>query len=381
MKVDSVVDLPRSDVEPVPRVSTQRPAARCFLTGFPGFIGSRLARALLEESADSSVVALVQPKFSALADAIIQRWPDGLRRRLRLVEGDLQFADLGLDKSAGWLDQIREVYHLAAVYDLSVHSGLADRINVDGTRRVLEFAARLPALGLFHHVSTAYVSGDFRGTYGEDDFDRGQGFKNHYERTKFLSEKIVRDLAPAPVRIYRPGIVVGDSTTGFTEKLDGPYFVIAALDRLPSWLPVPRIGSADVRANLIPIDHLLRALLALRAVSAPPRVRVYHVIDPHPLTSREIFDEFCRCLGRKRIGVPIAPSLLKLFFRMSTLDPRLRVPPESVDYMNHPVDYTARHLVEDLGSAAPLCPNLRQYLPLMVDFALTHSDLRRDALA
>ena len=71
------------------------------------------------------------------------------------------------------------------------------------------------------------MSGDHDGEFAEDELDEGQEFLNHYESTKFEAEVLVRRAMKAglPATIYRPGIVVGDSRTGETQKYDGPYIL------------------------------------------------------------------------------------------------------------------------------------------------------------
>ena len=49
---------------------------------------------------------------------------------------------LGIDPAiADRLDDVDEVWHLAAVYDLAVDEGVARRVNIDGTANVLDFCA------------------------------------------------------------------------------------------------------------------------------------------------------------------------------------------------------------------------------------------------
>src|SRR6185295_13240080 len=101
------------------------------------------------------------------------------------------------------------------------------RVNVDGTRHVLDFAAAQPSLERLHYVSTCYVSGRYQGVFAESDLEKGQTFNNYYEETKYLAEVEVqrRMREGLPATIYRPSVVVGDSTSGATQKYDGPYFV------------------------------------------------------------------------------------------------------------------------------------------------------------
>ena len=193
----------------LPRAPGARVSVVLF-TGFPGFIGMRLLPLLLERQPDLSVACLVQEKFQELARrslAELQAAHPHTRGRLELVVGDITQPGLGIapGRAAGLQRSLRQLWHLAAVYDLAVARELAWRVNVEGTRQVLAFAAGAPGFERLQYVSTAYVSGTARGVFRETDLDVGQGFKNHYEATKFEAEvAVVRSGLPAT--IYRPGL-------------------------------------------------------------------------------------------------------------------------------------------------------------------------------
>ena len=106
-----------------------------FLTGFPGFLGSELLPRLIARS-DDYAVCLVQPKFRVLAEERVRQL--GLGDRVRLVEGDLTAALDHIDAS-----DIREIWHLAAVYDLTVPREVGMRVNggiayIDSARHAIE---------------------------------------------------------------------------------------------------------------------------------------------------------------------------------------------------------------------------------------------------
>ncbi|HEX9162846.1 MAG TPA: SDR family oxidoreductase [Thermoanaerobaculia bacterium] len=98
-----------------------------FFTGYPGFLGSELLPRLLARSPELRARCLVQPKFAALARQRAAGNP-----RIEIVEGDIT------QPLAVANHDIVEIYHLAAIYDLMVKRELGMRINVDGTRHVLE---------------------------------------------------------------------------------------------------------------------------------------------------------------------------------------------------------------------------------------------------
>src|SRR5438876_11477792 len=135
-----------------------------FFTGYPGFLGSELLPRLLRRDPGATALCLVQPKFAALA----RERARPLGERVRLVEGDITSA---IDASP---DDVTEIYHLAAIYDLAVPRDLGMRVNVDGTCHVLDFAERCHALRRFEYVSTCYISGYYSGVFRETDLDLGQ---------------------------------------------------------------------------------------------------------------------------------------------------------------------------------------------------------------
>lgn len=114
-----------------------------FFTGFPGFLGSELLPRVLRRRAGAKAICLVQPKFAAMAReralAIEAREP-ALKGRIELAEGDITAADLGLEDFKETAREVREIFHLAAVYDLSVRREVGLKVNLDGTRNVLDFA-------------------------------------------------------------------------------------------------------------------------------------------------------------------------------------------------------------------------------------------------
>jgi nucleoside-diphosphate-sugar epimerase len=115
----------------------------------------------------------------------------------------------------------------------------------------------------FHHVSSVAIAGaDFRGRFTEDMFDEGQDLDHPYYRTKFESERIVREESKIPFRVYRPGMVVGSSKTGEMDKVDGPYYFFKRIktvrDHVPKWLPV--LGIDGGRMPIAPVDYVADAI-------------------------------------------------------------------------------------------------------------------------
>jgi thioester reductase-like protein len=353
-------------------------------TGFPGFIGSRLLPRILELKPGLRAECLIQEKFLEVAResaAAIEKKHPHARGRIAFVAGDITARGLGIEASRARAlrKDLVEAYHLAAVYDLAVSRDVGRRINVEGTKNVLEFLGHAPRLDRLHYVSTAYVSGTVRGTFRETDLDVGQGFKNHYEETKFQAEVEVAR-SDVPRTIYRPGIVVGDSKTGETGKFDGPYFVLRIMERLPSPGTFFRLGSGGATVNVVPVDFVIEALARLSAAAAS-RGKTYHLTDPHPLTVHEISRLFADALGKRFVYVPMPMIAVKAMFVPPPLQSFFGIPRQALDYFDDHARHDATQATKDLKALGVGCPRLPDYVPRLVAFYREQRDrVRREAM-
>jgi thioester reductase-like protein len=262
------------------------------LTGATGFLGGELLVRLVEET-DQDVVALIRADDDAAAqqrlDATLATLlPPGTvpAGRVRAVAAHLDRPGLGLtvkqrNALAGDVDA---VVHCAASVQFTLPLEEALRINLDGTREVLDLATRAPGLERFVHVSTAFVAGDRDGVYREDQGNVGQPCRNTYEQTKLAAELHVESAGLPNTSILRPSIVVGDSSTGWTPAFNVIYWPLQAFAR--GLFPVIP-ADPDARVDIVPVDTVADALLALTA--GDPASGTVHVVaaDEAP-TAREL---------------------------------------------------------------------------------------------
>ena len=267
------------------------------VTGSTGFIGRHLVERLLTR--DGDVHVLVRASSRPRLDALVARW--GHADRVKAVVGDLAQPRLGVsDTDHEVLSGVDDVFHLAAVYDMTADEKRNHVANVGGTRNTVELANALGA-GRFHHVSSVAVAGMHRGTFTEDMFDEGQPLNHPYHATKFASEKIVREETAIPWRVYRPAIVVGDSRTGEMDKIDGPYYFFEAIRagaRLPSWVPLvgPELGDT----NIVPVDFVADAIDHLAHADGLDG-QAFHLCSPEPRPTVEVLNIFARAAGAPRV--------------------------------------------------------------------------------
>ena len=354
------------------------------VTGFPGFLASALLPRILARTGEAAA-CVVQARYADVAAARVDELvaaDASLSARIHLLEGDITRAGLGLGSAAP--EDVTEVWHLAAVYDLAVARDVAMRVNVEGTRHVLDAVEGYSDLRRFHYFSTCYVSGRYAGPFAEDDLEVGAPFNNHYEETKHLAEAEVRRRIASglPATIYRPAIVVGDSRTGETQKYDGPYFILQWLLRQPRYALLPIAGDPTMtRVNVVPRDFLVDAVSHLSAQPAGVG-RTYQLADPHPLTVAEMAHTLADAAGRRLIMAPVPRTLAKgTLRRVPGARAVMRIPAESVDYFAHPTHYLTDHTRADLAGSGIEVPPFRDYVGHLVRFMRQHPEISSAAMA
>lgn len=274
-----------------------------FVTGATGFIGRRLIEELVDHR-EGEIYVLCREQSLGRMHRLIKQWGSD---RVVPVVGDLGSPGLGVD--AAWVAEhqgtVDHFFHLAAIYDITADDATNDAMNIDGTRNALELAGALQA-GCFHQVSSVAAAGDYEGVFTEDMFDEGQPLPSPYHRTKFESEKIVREESPVPWRVYRPAIVVGDSVTGEMDKIDGPYYLFPLIKRLrdvfPSWVPFVGIDLRDT--NVVPVDYVAKAMDHLAHLEGHDG-EAFHLVNPEPQSVIEMTNLFCAAAGAPTFATPI----------------------------------------------------------------------------
>jgi thioester reductase-like protein len=342
------------------------------VTGFPAFTARRLVERLLARTADDRVYLLTRDKFRDDAAAFVSSLPPSSSSRLRVVEGDVADMDLGLpgNEYKALAAEVTSIHHTAAVYYLGAKRELVERVNVDGTRTMLELAGDCSRLRRFVHWSTSQVSGSRSGVILEEELDCGQRFRNIYEETKFRAERLVRDAARRlPVTVLRPGIIVGDSKTGEIDKFDGPYYLLVLIVSSPIdvHLPLPGRGSAPL--NLVPIDYVVEAAIALardpRAVGG-----TFHLTDPAPFSARTVYELVAQRADKKAPRGVIPTGLARALLKAPGLERLARAPLAFLEAFNHLALYNCRHTLS-LLSGDPWhvrCPPFDAYVDNLVRY-------------
>jgi nucleoside-diphosphate-sugar epimerase len=349
-----------------------------FITGFPGFIASRLVQRLAV--ADVRFILLVQPAFLERAReeiVSIVRSTNTRPESFRVLAGDITQPALGMTAADSEIarHETTAVFHLAAIYDLAVARDLAMRVNLEGTRNVNSFVRSIPNLRRYHYVSTCYVAGLRQGLIRESELRHEAGFRNNYEETKYLAELEVEALkSELPVTIHRPAVVCGDSQTGETAKYDGVYYLIQYLRMWPAGLTLVNIGNRNVSLNLVPIDFVINAMVALaedeRAVGA-----TVQLADPAPLATHELFDEIAQQLSGRRSLVTLPAASVRPALMLPFSEKLSGLPHAAVPYFFLEQTYDTTQAKDLLDPHHIHCPPFSDYVKNLIAFVAQHPTL------
>ncbi|MFP5445422.1 MAG: SDR family oxidoreductase, partial [Betaproteobacteria bacterium] len=354
-----------------------------FVTGATGFIGKRLVKKLLERK--GAVVHFLIRKESADKVADLRSfWGVGPTRAVP-VFGDLAAKKLGVaaDDVKKLKGQIDHFYHLAAVYDLSADEETQVAVNIVGTRNTVDLAKAIDA-GHFHHVSSIAAAGLYEGVFREDMFEEAEGLDHPYFQTKHESEKIVRQDCKVPWTVYRPAMVVGDSTTGEMDEIDGPYYFFKLIQRLRQLLPpwMPTVGLEGGRVNIVPVDFVVNALNVISHQKDITK-KCYHLVDPVGYRVGDVLDIFSRAAHAPRMNLFVNAALLGFIPKsvkksLMALAPVRRVrnavmkdlglPEDMLTFVNYPTRFDCRETLAALKGSGVTCPNLKDYAWRLWDY-------------
>ncbi|WP_255198165.1 NAD-dependent epimerase/dehydratase family protein [Halorarius litoreus] len=243
-----------------------------FITGATGFVGGHVAHQLLDDGHDVVVLARTPSKASDLEAA-----------GATVVEGDITDPET----LRGPMDGVDGVFHVAGWYDVgATDPTLGERINVEGTRNVLETMADL-GIEKGVYTSTLAVNSDTGGEVVDESYRYAGPHLTAYDRTKWeahyeVAEPMVDD--GLPLVTVMPGLVYGpDDTSVFGDALRD--FLRGDLPMLPREVAYSPGHVEDIaRAHVLAMEH-----------GTPGED---YIVGGEPATLVDIFDIVADAAGR-----------------------------------------------------------------------------------
>jgi uncharacterized protein (DUF2236 family) len=178
--------------------------------------------------------------------------------------------------------------------------------------------------------------------------------------------------------VYRPAVVIGASRTGEMDKIDGPYYFLPLIKRLrplPSRvrIPWPRFGDT----NVVPVDYVADAI---DHIAHKPGLdgRAFHIVDPTPMRSLDVFNAFSAAAGSPRL----APALPRWTFDAGLAVPGVRgallpwlgIPAQALDHVEFNARFDATRATAALAGSGIAPPALKTYAPQLWRYWCEHLD-------
>ena len=298
------------------------------LTGATGFLGIHILQDLLENT-NATIYCLVRDKNNVSAEERLQQkyqfyfdkdLSPLLHQRVQIVKGNLVEDNFEIPlTSYHFLGQkIDTVFHAAARVDHYGDKSAFHRVNVDGTKHILDFC-RLFGSKL-NYISTISVSGNHANTSSDHPlkFDEnclyiGQNYENNiYVKTKFQAEYYVYQAMQEgiPIAIYRLGNIMSRFSDG---KFQENYTKNAFFNRLESFIKLQRFPAslASYPIEFSPVDSCAQLIVEI-ALKQSSYGKVFHVMNNHSLPFSEVLNYF------NQIGYPISIIPDKIFYQTLT---------------------------------------------------------------
>ena len=275
---------------------------KAFVTGGTGFVGSAVIRRLL--AAGHAVRALVRPGTNA-------RMLDGLS--IERVSGDL--SDTSILQRA--MTGCEWIFHVAALYAYWGYTwDEFYRSNVEGTRHILEAAARSGTQRIVHTSSIASLGIPGDGTPGTEETPVTiKDMLSDYKRSKYLAEEVVREFVSQglPVVTVNPAAPVGVGDHKPTQT--GKMIVDFLNGKMPAYV--------DTGLTIVDVEDVANGhLLAMEK----GRVGERYILGGENLSLKQVLDLLSEISGRPEVRARI-PWVVALAWAyvdtgLARLDPR-----------------------------------------------------------
>ncbi len=259
---------------------------KALVTGGGGFVGSRIARMLVERGDDVTVLAR-------------RDTPALLATGARVARGDLR-DPTALTAAVTGQDV---VFHVASKTGYWGDPAEFVETNVEGTRRLLD-AARRAGVGRFAYTSTPSVIGYGHDADGITDAPYPSTFESAYAETKAAAEQLVLAAHGASFATVslRPHLVIGPGDNHLLPRV----IARARAGRLRI------VGDGDNRVDLTYVDNAAGAHLdAVDALPGPAGGRAFFISNDEPVALWPWTNGVLRAVGAPEVTRKVSLSTAK----------------------------------------------------------------------
>jgi long-chain acyl-CoA synthetase len=375
-----------------------------FFTGATGFLGTQIIRRLIKKE-DINIIVLIRGENFEAALRHLSRawweWPDlmdeidGLKKfntndysdnKINLINGDLSEDNLGLDNDLYYflVKTLTHIIHTAADIRLNAPLEVLRRINVQGTENIIKLSSEAHknhTIKRFSYLSTAYVAGGQTKHISEDSLTDNYGFLSNYEKSKYEGELKVKE-SGLPFSIFRPGMVVGDSKTGYVKTFNTIYVLMRLY--INKQLPLMPVSS-DVKINLVPVDYVADAVMEL-TFDLKTEGLTFHVTAPYDkLPNVKEFIDYIQQWTNIKIGLKLSKPIFLSSSSIPYISYLLKISGHSGKrlsktmqelgpYLNENRKFSRINTEKFLGSYTM---DWKKFLPKLLDYAIYNGFFHR----
>ncbi len=325
---------------------------KILITGGTGFIGKQL---ILKLSGKHHLVLMARKKS---LPKLIRYVKEHDITNFQIITGDLEQEKLGLSPKTvnNVFKKLDYIFHLGATYDPRVSRDRTITTIIDGTKTLIELAEKSKELKMFCYVSSAHVAGNREGEIDETINNDEPLFHNTYEKAKYESEKLFKNVG-FPYTIIRPTMVVGSSKNGEFDNFSksGIYQLIKLIDR---GLLVLYPGHCDGLLSVVPINWLIDRMVDI-CFNPKSNGMIFQLADQKPMTAKKFINKVSVLL-RKRKPLFSIPTFLFRF--LPNIGPK-----HKIMMLNERQIFLTLNSKKILGKKS-VAPPLESYLQLLVEY-------------
>lgn len=293
---------------------------KVLLTGATGYIGRYLLNRLVEDQSFEKIYVVSRSREVFPA------------KKVEVVKGDLAVA--------GTLNYIKSpidaVVHLAGEYNFSGTDSSNYKSNVIATLNLVQWMRRDHERAVLYYASSyAALAGQWHNNESEIPIDILPPTSIPYAYTKAIADQVVSQ-SGLNAAIYRFGSVICDSRDGQFDKIDGPYYILDALEKITRFKLIKNnLGALPFHGNpksllpLVPVDSAVEVIIKGLKQHKPELVKIYGVFNSTSLPVENMLDEILKFFEMN----PKVVYLSSISNLMATIQNRLlSIPPNLIDF-------------------------------------------------
>jgi len=297
---------------------------------------------------------------------------------LTFIAGDISNSDIfeSVNDLNTVIENVDTCIHIAALYNLESTAFDSYKANVCGTQNLIQLCKYINNLNFFHYISSYAVNQGHNKEYLEEEINNVNNLNDNYSKSKLYTEEYLRNLNEEfKIRIYRPGIIIGDSKTGEIDKVDGPYYFIKHLKKHldkyklanDRYLPFPILPETNF--PVVPVDYLISWLnkMILSPVGKDA-LRTYHLTPESPPRMKHFLELLLKAFKVNTQIIPVG------YFNPNKLLSTIGLPKEISSFMVSKSNYSIKNRTNDFPDLEKI--NFDDCLPIIFEKSINQVDVK-----